>query len=194
MSAPPAASDETSSGLLSRARNRDPAAWLRLVEWIGVLILRWCRRARLQAADCDEVAQQVLINVWRGLGAFRRDRPGDSFRGWVYTITRNCIHDLRARRQRDPFPLLTDLPAEPDPSERDELRQRALRLLLQDVLACNANDLGFRAFYRTAVDGLSGAEVARELGMSAELVRQHKCRWTKRLRDQLREQFGGLLG
>jgi RNA polymerase sigma-70 factor (ECF subfamily) len=194
MSDPSAASDDTSSSLLSRARNHDAAAWLRLVEWIGVFILRWCRRAGLQAADRDEVAQQVLINVWRGLATFRRDRPGDSFRGWVYTITRNCIHDLRARRQRDPAPLPMDLPAEVDPSEADDLKRRALRLLIQDVVARNANEAGFRAFYRTAVDGLPAAEVARELGVSAELVRQHKSRWTKRLRDQLREQFGELLG
>ena len=44
-----------------------------------------------------------------------------------------------------------------------------------------------------AVDGLSSVEAGKELGLGADVVRQHKCRWIKRLRDRLREQFGELL-
>jgi RNA polymerase sigma-70 factor, ECF subfamily len=193
MSASSLASD-TSSSLLARIRDQDPDAWIQIVEWIGPFILRWCRRANLQAADCDEVSQQVLINVWRQLGAFHKDRPGDSFRGWVYIITRNCVRDLLARRRGAPGPLPAGLAAEADPAEADDLQKRALRLLIRGAIAKYANDRGFKAFYRTAVDGLTAQQAAQELGLSADVVRQHKSRWIKRLRDRLHEQFGGLLG
>src|SRR5437868_2966054 len=52
--------DDTRSSLLLRVNNRDADAWLKLVKWIGPFILGWCRKARLQPADCDDVAQEVL--------------------------------------------------------------------------------------------------------------------------------------
>jgi RNA polymerase sigma-70 factor (ECF subfamily) len=193
MSAPTPPPDDTRSSLLARARKQHPDAWQRLVRWIGPFILRWCRTARLQPADQDEVCQQVLLKVWGGLGGFRNKKPGDAFRGWVYTITRNCIADLIARRRTEPGPLPLVLPDVPDPAEAQDLKRRALHLLIQEAIGPAVNDRGFKAFYRTAVDGLSAVQAAGELGMSPDVVRQHKSRWIKRLRDRLREQFGELL-
>ena len=184
--------NDTSSSLVARVKNHEAAAWQQLIEWIGPFILRWCRRAGLQAADCEDVSQQVLQKLWVQFATFRKEQPGHSFRGWVYTITRNCISDLRRR----PAPrqlLVAELPAEADPSEAGDLKRRAICLLVQEVSALLANDAGFKAFYRTAVDGLPAKAVGQELGMSADAVRQHKSRWIKRLRDRLREQFGELL-
>ena len=189
--APPA--DGTSSSLLARAKTRDADAWLQLVRWIGPFILKSCHRAGLQAADCDEVSQQVLINIWRGLAAFRKDQPSHSFRGWVYAITRNCILDLLARKSVEPGPLPPGLPADSDPSDAQNLKRRAVALLIQEIVASHRNDIGFQAFYRVAVDGLTAVQVAGELGLSADAVRQHKSRWVKRLRDRLHEKFGELL-
>ena len=201
--APPTV-DDTSSSLLARVKNQNADAWLQLATWVGPYILGWCRRAGLQAADCDDVSQQVLTNVWHGLAKFRADQAGQSFRGWVYVITRNCVADLRERRRREqaldrlavPRPAATperELPAEDDPAAAPFWKRRALQLLLKEIITRHAEDRGFKAFYRTAVDGLTAPEVAGEIGMSADVVRQHKCRWIKRLRDRLREQFGELL-
>ncbi len=196
------AAAETSSNLLVRVKNQDADAWLRLATWIGPFILGWCRRANLQPADCDEVSQQVLTNIWRRLATFRKERPGQSFRGWVYVITRNAVADLWEKRRRERAVdrlgaraeiRTVELPATDDPAAANDWKRRALRLLIQDVVVRHATDRGFKAFYRTAVDGLSALEVARELGMNADVVRQHKSRWVKRLRDRLREQFGELL-
>lgn len=186
--------DETSSSLLAGIRSGDAAAWIRLARWIGPLILKWSRRAGLQAADGDEVAQQVLTNIWRRLETFRREAPGDSFRGWAYVITRNCIRDLKAHSRAGPGPLPPEGPVAADPADAGDLQQRALQLLVQDAIARYVNDPGFQAFYRTAVDGLSAVEAGIELNLSADAVRQHKSRWLKRLRDRLRQEFGELLG
>ncbi len=106
MSDPARPDDDTSSSLLVRVKNRDPDACLRLVEWIGPFILSWCRRAGLQPADRDEVSQQALLNVWGRLAAFRKEKPGDSFRGWVYSITRSRILDLWVRAAGRPTPAV----------------------------------------------------------------------------------------
>jgi RNA polymerase sigma-70 factor, ECF subfamily len=190
--------EDTSSSLLARARKHDEVAWLRLAEWIGPFILAWCRRFSLQDADCAEVAQNVLVRVWRALADFRKEKPGDSFRAWVRTITANGCRDfLRTKRRRPAAGPLGEHPGPPepedDPREIQDMKRRALHLLVRDLMARHAEDRGFLAFYRTQVDGLSTADAARELGLSDAAVRQHKCRWTARLREQLRDEFEGLL-
>jgi RNA polymerase sigma-70 factor (ECF subfamily) len=191
---PAGPADDTSSSLLVRVRRQDPDAWLRLIEWVSPFVLRWCRQAGLQAADCDDVSQLVLQRVWSHFGTFRKDRATDSFRGWVYTITRNQCRSFLASRRTDVNTVAdVPLPVAPDPADALDLQKRALWLLLQEIVARHGRDVGFKAFYRAAVDGVPAKEVGEELGLKAWTVRQHRCRWVKRLRDRLAVDFGGLI-
>src|SRR5438552_17230363 len=58
-------SAQTSPTLLGRLRQQpsDQAAWEQFVERYGRLILAWCRQARLQDADTEDVTQIVLIQL-----------------------------------------------------------------------------------------------------------------------------------
>src|SRR5215471_1548277 len=89
--------DQTSLSTLSRARTNDPEAWRRLVHLYSPLLRRWCAKAGLQPADTADVLQDLFAAVHHNLGGFRKNGPTDSFRGWLWTITRNKIRDhLRA--------------------------------------------------------------------------------------------------
>ena len=81
----------TSSGLLEKAKQQDPEGWERLVHKYGLLIYFWCRLHRLQPADAHDVMQEVFHGVLGGIKQFRRDQPGQGFRRWLWTITRNKI-------------------------------------------------------------------------------------------------------
>src|SRR6266853_6310705 len=83
--------DPTPSSLLIRVRTKSPLAWERLVALYGQLIYRWCRQAGLQPADAEDLGQEVLETVNRTINAYRHDRPEDTFRGWLRTITQNKI-------------------------------------------------------------------------------------------------------
>ena len=65
---------------------------------------RWCRRSNLAAEDAADVVQEVLSAVMIHLPDFRRDRPEDSFGGWLATITRNKIreHSVAGRARLKP--------------------------------------------------------------------------------------------
>src|SRR5262249_57661610 len=65
-------------------------------------VLFWCRRGGLAAEDAEDVAQDVFAAVARRLDGFRRDRPGDTFRGWLRVITRNELLLHHRRRQGQP--------------------------------------------------------------------------------------------
>jgi RNA polymerase sigma-70 factor (ECF subfamily) len=47
----------------------------------------------LQAADAADLGREVFLAVAKGIASFRRDKPGDSFRGWLFGITRNKVVD-----------------------------------------------------------------------------------------------------
>ena len=50
----------------------------------------------LREDDAADVFQEVFQSVAAHLSAFRRDRSGDTFRGWLRTITRNKVNDSSA--------------------------------------------------------------------------------------------------
>lgn len=86
-------SSSTSASLLDRVRQLDPEAWDRLSRFYSPVVYRWCRHAGVQDNDAADVSQEVFRAVANGIGGFRREKPGDSFRGWLWTITRNKIRD-----------------------------------------------------------------------------------------------------
>jgi RNA polymerase sigma-70 factor (ECF subfamily) len=188
----------TPPSLLQRARDQDDAAWRLLVEWASDAVLACCRQAGLQDADRDEIFQEVFRRAWQHLGTFERRT---SFRKWVYSIARTQIIDLYRSQKRHDNLLArfvelnapagaTDPPS--DVSDANEIDQ-ALQLWLAKTKDRYQDDVGFRAFYRTTIDGLTGRQVGEELGITEAAVRQHKFRWLKRLRQDFAAAFGDVL-
>src|SRR4051812_46945281 len=91
----------TSLSLLERARSHDPVAWQKLVQIYSPLVFSWARRADLGDADAADLVQEVWQSVAAALGRFCRDSGSGTFRGWLWTITRNKLNDpFRARRDK----------------------------------------------------------------------------------------------
>src|SRR5688572_4263442 len=97
-----AADGSTSSSLIDRVQARDAEAWRRLAHIYGPLVYRWTQKAGLQESDAADVSQEVFRAVASHVTEFRRDRPDATFRGWLWTITRNKIHDFFRRRAGEP--------------------------------------------------------------------------------------------
>ena len=97
-----AANPLTSRSLLYRARDHDQSAWDRIFYLYRPLVLYWCGRRGVRDADAEDVLQEVFRGVAAGLASFRHDRPGDTFRGWLYGITHNQLLMHFRRRQHQP--------------------------------------------------------------------------------------------
>jgi RNA polymerase sigma-70 factor (ECF subfamily) len=188
-------SSATSPSLLERARADDAAAWDRLVALYAPLVLHWCRRCGLQEQDAADVFQEVFQAVATHLGRFRKEQTGDTFRGWLRTITRNKVHDHFRRLGREPGGVggtdaqrrMAQLPAAApaDDSAEDEQAERDLFHRGLELIRSEFEAKTWQAFWRTAVDAQPAAEVAAELGMSPGAVRVAKCRVLQRLREEL---------
>jgi RNA polymerase sigma-70 factor (ECF subfamily) len=186
-------SGSTSSGLLERVKAGEADAWQRLARIYTPLVYAWCRRSNLSREDADDVIQEVFRAVHGSLPSFRHDRPGDSFRGWLWTVTRSKIQDQFRSRQDHPeaqggteaYRQLQVVPADEDvgtssASPFGELGRRAIEVMRQDF-----EEPTWRAFWGTTVDGRAPDEVARELGMAVAAVYQAKSRVLRRLRAEL---------
>lgn len=193
MSSP--APDDTPASILQAACQHDYAATNQLIAWLLPFVQRWCQRAGLAANDGDDVSQQAILNIFRNLHRFRPEIPNATFRGWAYRVTYRCC--LNHWQQRGPHTVpfgLAEEPAAPASDESQEFEQSAMALFMRTLVAEHANNIGFRAFYRTIVDGLAAPVVAVELNLTAASVRQHRHRWLQRLRTEFRQRFGEVLG
>jgi RNA polymerase sigma-70 factor (ECF subfamily) len=187
------------ASLLERLRAGQAGAWKRLAGLYGATVYVWCRRAGVSEADAPDVSQEVFTAVARRIADFRRERPGDSFRAWLWTITRNKVRDhwrLLAEQVRaaggtaaqevmnqvaEPAGPESEAGAEPHPGD---LYLRALELIRSEF-----EERTWKAFLMVTVEGRMPAEVAAELGTTPGAVYIAKCRVLKRLR----EEFGDLL-
>lgn len=183
--------ESTSRTLLERVRLCDPEAWRRFVALYGPVIYGWATRAGLQSHDAADVTQEVFQAAAANIVRFRRQRPGDSLRGWLWTITRNKMLDLRraaqlrtlgdAAAQELPDDWRTpDEPDDPPTATTCELAHRALALIQAEFETTT-----WQAFLRLVLDDRTAADVAAELGLSLAAVYKAKSRVLLRLRREL---------
>ena len=148
----------------------------------------------------------MLHAVARKLGDFHRDRPGDTFRGWLRRITNNKVNDHYRKQNKTadkasggvnqveflaaPQEQLgtwnTSLVAS-DVSIVSSFKNQRIQTVIKRVRS-NISERDWKLFWRIAVDGQPAADAAKELGITANAARLVKMRVLKRLKNGLADQ------
>jgi RNA polymerase sigma factor (sigma-70 family) len=189
-------SPQTRPSLLLRIRDpEDREAWLQFVDVYAPLVYRFARKRGLQDADAADLTQEVLQAMAVGSRRLEYDPARGTFRGYLFTVARNRLHNfrLRQRRHAEHYPQAST-PAvfdeQPAPEEEElwerEYRQRLFDWAAEKVRGC-FQDTTWQAFYRTAVEGQEARAVAAALGLSVGAVYIAKSRVLARLRAQIQE-------
>jgi RNA polymerase sigma factor (sigma-70 family) len=188
----------TRPSLLARIRNpRDGVAWSEFVDVYGPLVYDYGRCRGLQDADAADLTQEVFLAVARAAGQWRYDPRQGSFRAWLYGVTRNKIGKHLQRRRVHQLAggdsaTHRRLAEEPSPGPEAEAQweqefQQQLFRVAADQIRHRFSEKTWSAFWRTAVDGASGAEVAAELRLSVGAVYVARSRVLARLTEQIRQ-------
>jgi RNA polymerase sigma-70 factor (ECF subfamily) len=126
-------------------------------------------RGGTSAADADEIAQDVMVAIWRRADSFDPARAGAST--WIFAIARNRRLDLARHGGRPgPDPLDPLLRPDPEPDGFDAVRTAEREARLREALAGLAPEqrrvlaLGF-------YDGLSHGEIAAREGLPLGTVK-----------------------
>jgi RNA polymerase sigma-70 factor (ECF subfamily) len=176
----------------------DPAAWEEFTTRYGSLVYQWCRNWGLQPADAEDVTQTVLLDVARGIRAFRYD-PTRSFRAWLKTLTGRVWCDwVTARRKagtatggESGWDRLASVEA------RDELLRRLESEHARDLYEAAAalvrprvRPTTWEAFRLVALDGVAAPDVATRLQMTIGAVYVARSKVQKLLRDEIHRLAG----
>jgi RNA polymerase sigma-70 factor (ECF subfamily) len=185
--------NETRHSLLLRAQTGEEKAWTDLTELYRPLIIAWLNRQGVPAGDLEDLTQEVLLSVVRHLPSFEHSGHRGAFRSWLRTIVCSRTMDYwhavdagtRGQGGSGAAAALQDI-ADPDSDlnrQWDEEHDRYVLDCLLDLIEQEFEPTTVKAFRRLALDGTSGAETARELGLSVAAVYVAKSRVLQRVRQ-----------
>jgi RNA polymerase sigma-70 factor (ECF subfamily) len=178
-------------GRLAQSGAADHAAWAEFVARYGPAVYAWCAARRLQAADAEDVTQQVLLKLANRMKTFTYD-PSRRFRAWLRTVTENAIRDFHAAGPPDRptgdsamHAALASVAATEDLHQRlaAEYDRELLDAAMQRVQARVAAHT-WEAFRLTALEGVPAGEVAQRLNMKVCTVYEARSSVVKKLRAE----------
>ncbi|HJB57769.1 MAG TPA: sigma-70 family RNA polymerase sigma factor [Candidatus Flavonifractor intestinipullorum] len=182
----------TESELVQRARQGDEGAFAALVEQNQSRIFNLALRMTGNPDDAAELAQEALINAWKGLSKFQ---GGSSFATWLYRLTSNaCIDFLRREKRRSGLSMTVSL--DEDEEERQvelpdlryspevEAERRELRAAIREGLETLSEEHR-KVLVLRELDGLSYAQIGQILGLEEGTVKSRIARARVALRKYL---------
>jgi RNA polymerase sigma-70 factor (ECF subfamily) len=172
----------TDALLVARAQG-DPAAFAPLYTLYFDPIYRYCYHRLGSWEAAEDATSIVFTNVLAALPRYRSDgRPG-AFRSWLFTIAHNVVaSELTARSpglSSVTIDGLVDPAAGPEADALAAVERQTVRAALAHLPADQRQAIELR------LAGLTGREIARELGRSHEAVKMLQQRALAHLRAEL---------
>ncbi len=190
-------SPTTRHSLLVRLRDcGDNQAWAQFVDLYAPLVHAYGRKHGLQDADAADLTQEVLQAIYGAIERFDYDPHRGSFRGWLFTLTRNRLLNFVASRRRHPSgsgdtdvkEMLEQRPRdEPDEAIWNQHYQWRHFLWAAEQIRGSFQPQTWQAFWQTAVENRPAKAVAEGLGISVGTLYVARSRIIARLKQQIEQ-------
>jgi RNA polymerase sigma-70 factor (ECF subfamily) len=189
----------TRASLILRLKDaEDVAAWDEFAALYGPVVYRVATSRGFQAADAENLVQEVFLAVANSVSAWLEREDRGKFRAWLLRIARNEAVDMLTERATRPLgrdgsaaeQILANMPARGELSsaldgeyERSVFRWAAEKV--REVVAGHTWD----AFWLTAVEGISVSEAAVRLKTRPGNIYFARSRVMSRIKELVAE-FG----
>ncbi|UCF78037.1 MAG: sigma-70 family RNA polymerase sigma factor [Candidatus Eiseniibacteriota bacterium] len=178
--------------LIEESLSGDQEAFRSLVNRYGGLVVHIVHRMIRNAADAEDVYQDVFLKVYQALPRFRLESKMST---WIATITYNtCVNHLRKKKEvllgdlteenEEGMRLRTDCPSPVERAERVDIAERL------------ETEIGkMPPQFRTVLtlfhlEDMTYREIAQVMNLPEGTVKSHLFRARKLLRRRLAERYG----
>jgi RNA polymerase sigma-70 factor (ECF subfamily) len=171
------------------------AAWRSFVDCYAPVVYGYLRKQRLQDADAADITQEVLCAVAGAIGRLDFDPRRGRFRNWLFTVVRRKLWKWQTARTNgiaasgddatDRLLQQHPAPADGEAAWQAECQQQLFSRACTQIRP-EVTDSTWQAFWRTAVEGQPGKQVAADLGMTLAAVYCARSRVLARLKDLIR--------
>ena len=175
--------------LVARARERDAAAFEKLIVAHAPPVQRMLRRVLGSPSDAEDVLQETFLKAWRAIDRFRGEAR---FSTWLYRI---ALNEARRRQAYDAhrraLPIddvlleLPDLAAGPAALAESAELERFIEQCVADLPVSYREAVVLRD-----VEGLSNEEAAAVLDLDVRNFKSRLHRGRMAIRRRVEERFG----
>jgi len=124
--------------------------------------------------EADDLFQEVLVSLWKGMDSFRGDA---SIRSWVYRVSMNTCISYKRKKRIKTVPL--DL--SPDVIGGDSRESKQARMLHERIGRLDYFD---RAIVLLWLENMSYEEIASIVGITTKAVAVRLVRIKEKLKNQ----------
>lgn len=154
--------------------NKPDKMFERIIEAHKASIYSVCYMYAANKIEADDIFQEILVNLWKGLKSFRGE---SELKSWVYRISLNtCISYQRKKRVKtEPLDIAPEIFTTDSPAGRqtEQLRRRITRLDPMD-----------RAIVLLWLEDMAYEEIGAIVGMTAKNVGVRLIRIKEKLKKQ----------
>ena len=183
----------TPVSLLEHLRSQPAGqSWQRFAELYQPWLRGQLRRHALQAADVDDLVQEVMVVLMKEVPNFQHNGRKGAFRAWLRGIAVNRLRELLREEKHALATAGSDFGAKLDQLADDQSQLSRLwdrehdQHVANQLLKTIAGDFEpktWQAFRAFVLEGRTAAAVAAELGISEGAVWTAKSHVLKRLRE-----------
>lgn len=183
-----------SSMTLSGMRSLEDQVWQRVLNRFTPRVSVWLARGGVAVEDVPDQVQEVWRSVLVSLRHFQRHNHGDSFGGWLHTITQRRTIDYLQRSMQDKaiISLMIDEASRQSVNPEDDSVQIQSIRVNQLTIACQkvkeiVHHSTWQAFEMYVIEEKPVEEVVAALNIPEHNVYTAKSRVLRRLRAMMAE-------
>ena len=192
---------KTRKSLILRAKDEsDTDAWDEFAKYYERFIYHTLHRLNVSTSDFDDLAQNVLVKLWRSIATYNPDKG--RFRTWLGIVVRNAVYDhfTQTQRRRELLDQEREILHTLETSPASEIEQRieqewanyVTRLAMERIK--NLFSVEAVQSFTLSLDGKPAEEIAAELNLAIESVYTLKSRVKARFIKEIKAVMNELEG